>query len=198
MLFHQGDSINSEYKQRFKEQIEVPKAYNGGVLFVNSPRATAREIKLLVLDEENADGMEKAQTSVRGKYLATAFLLSSDSRWYRELILSLKNDYVRQQRNYPKTLTDMYRLMVAFETTRVTPVDSERNKGLNFGNVVADSKDIGIGYTGGGGGAGRKLECWNCGGEHLKRNCLKHAEDKSERENAKRRGRQVVYPASQR
>ena len=41
--------------------------------------------------------------------------------------------------NYPRTLTDMYGLMVALDPTRETPVARGRNKGLNSGNVVADS-----------------------------------------------------------
>ena len=52
MLFCQGDYRNSEYKQRFKEQIEVLEAYNGGVLFGNRPGATAREIATLGLNAE--------------------------------------------------------------------------------------------------------------------------------------------------
>ena len=39
MLFRKGDYINSEYKQQFKEQIEVLEAYNGG-----SYSGTAREL----------------------------------------------------------------------------------------------------------------------------------------------------------
>ena len=39
-LFRKGDYSNSEYKQRFKEQIEVWEAYNGGVLFGKIPGAT--------------------------------------------------------------------------------------------------------------------------------------------------------------
>ena len=58
--------------------------------------------------------MEKSQISVRGKYLATAFLLILDQR--------LKNNYAKKHRNYPRTLTDMYGLMVTFEPTRETPV----------------------------------------------------------------------------
>ena len=85
-----------EYKQRFKEQIEVLEAYNGGVLFGNSSGETARKIKLLGLDVESVDEVEKAQTSARGEYLATAFLISSDRRRYGELILSLENDYAMQ------------------------------------------------------------------------------------------------------
>ena len=122
------------------------------------------EITLLGLNAEIANDVEKLQMLVRGKYLATAFLLSSDRCCYGELILSLKNDYAKQQRNYPKTLSDMYRWMVAFEPTRATPVARGRNEGLNFGNVVADSEGTGNGDTSGGIGTGRKLECWHFGG----------------------------------
>ena len=52
----------------------------------------------------------------------------------------LKNNYTKLQRNYPRTPTNMYGLMVAFEAMRVTPVTGGRNEGLNFGNVVADSR----------------------------------------------------------
>ena len=54
---------------------------------------------------------------------------------------------------------------MGFEPKRATPVARGRNKGLNFGKVVADSEDPGTGDTGGGyGGAGRKLKFWNCRG----------------------------------
>ena len=87
-------------------------AYNGGVLFGNSPGDTAREIKILGLNAETKGGVDKAQIFERRKYLSTMFLLSSDRRLYGELILSLKNYYYKQQRNYLRTLTDMYGLMV--------------------------------------------------------------------------------------
>ena len=47
--------------------------------------------------EGHAADVEKAQTSAMRKYLATAFLLSSDRRQYVELVLSLNNDYAKQQ-----------------------------------------------------------------------------------------------------
>ena len=62
--------------------------------------------------------------------------------------------------------------------TRATTVAGGRNEGLNFGNVVADSEGTGNRDPGGGGVKGRKLECWHCEGEHLKRNCPKCAEEK--------------------
>ena len=82
----------------------------------------------------------------------------------------MKNDYTKQQRNYPRKLTDMYELMVTFDPTRATAVTGGRNEGLNFGNVVANSKVTGDGYHDGGSGMGKKLKLWHCGGKHLKRN----------------------------
>ena len=67
MLFRQGYYINLEYKQRFKEQIEVLEAYNGADLFGNSLGATEREIAMLGLDEEIGADVEKGQTPARGK-----------------------------------------------------------------------------------------------------------------------------------
>ena len=107
-------------------------AYNGGVLFGNIPGATAREIAMLGLDAETKGDVEKAQVLARGKYLVTAFMLSSDRRRYGELILSLKNDYEKQQKNYPKNLTEMYRLMVVFDPTRPTPVSGGAERRCEF------------------------------------------------------------------
>ena len=73
-----GDYSNSEYKQRFKEQIEVLEAYDGGVLFGNIPGDTARDIAMLELNADTEGDADKAQVSARGKYLATTFLLSLD------------------------------------------------------------------------------------------------------------------------
>ena len=80
-------------------------------------------------------------------------------RRYGELILSLKKYYAKQNRNDPRTLTNMYGLMVAFEPTREKTVAGGRNKGLNFRNVAADSKNTGDGDHGGGGDMGRNIEC---------------------------------------
>ena len=137
---------------------------------------------------ETKGDMKKSHVLARGKYLATAFLLSLDRRRYGELILLLKNDYAEQQKNYPKTLTDTYGLMVAFEPTRPTPVSGGQNKGMNFGSVAVETGTGGDGYHGGGGGMGRMIECWSCGGDHMKRDCPKRAEDK---ENKKKDGENV-------
>ena len=90
----------------------------------------------------------------------------------------LKNEYTKQQKNYPKNFTDMYGLMVAFKPTRATPVSGGRNKGINVRNVAVESGIAGERDNGSGGGTGRNLECWRCGGEHTKRVCPKRAEEK--------------------
>ena len=53
----------------------------------------------------------------------------------------------------------MYELMVAFDPTRAAPVSGGRNKDLNFGTVVVDSKTTGDDNLGGSGSIGRNLEC---------------------------------------
>ena len=165
------------------------KAYNGGKLSGNSPRATALEIKLLELDANSKDNVKKARTLVRVKYLATSFLLSSDRRRYGYLILDFKKHYANQQRNYLNTLTDMYSLMVAFETTRLAVATRGHNEGLNFGNVATYTRAGGArDVDRGGNGSGIKIESWNCGGNHLKRNFPKLDEDRK-----KRKIRRVVH-----
>ena len=49
---------------------------------------------------------------------------------------------------------------MAFEDMRATPVAGGHNKGLNFGDMVADSEITGDGYCGGGGGTSRN---WSTG-----------------------------------
>ena len=134
-------------------------SYNSGVLFGNSPEAAARELALMGINAETVGNKEKAQKLTRGEYLATALLFILDRRRYGELILSFKNNYTKQQRNYPRTLTKMYGLIVAFEPTRATLVTRGRNKGLNFDNVVVDSEGTRGGDHDGGSIRRRKLEC---------------------------------------
>ena len=75
--------------------------------------------------------------------------------------------------------------MVAFKPTRSTPVSGGRNKGINFGNVAVKPGTMGERDHGGGGSTVRKIECWCCGGDNMKIDCLKRAEDK---ENKKKDG----------
>ena len=79
----------------------------------------------------------------------------------------------------------MYRLMVAFEPTRDTAVSGGRNEGMNFGNVAAKPRTGGDRDHGGGGATARNIECWRCGGDLMKRDCPKRAEEK---ENKKKDG----------
>ena len=95
----------------------------------------------------------------------------------------MKNEYAKQQRNYPRNLTNMYGLMVAFDPERVTPVAGGCNDGLHFGNEVANSEGTWNGDHGGCGGTWRKLDCWHFGGGHLKSKCPNHAEEKEKTKN---------------
>ena len=85
---------------------------------------------------------------------------------------------MKQQKKYPKTLTDMYSLMVAFDPTRATPVSGGRSEGLNLWNLAVESKTTGNREHDSGSGIGRNIECWRCGREHMKRECPKRAKEK--------------------
>ena len=49
---------------------------------------------------------------------------------------------------------------------------------MNIGNVDVESETTGDRENSSGDGIGRKLECWSCGGEHMKRDCPKCSEEK--------------------
>ena len=72
----------------------------------------------------------------------------------------------------------MYRMVVVFNPTMPTPVSGGRNEVMNLGNVAVEYGTGGDRDHGGDGGTGRKIECWRCGGDHMKRDCLKRTEYK--------------------
>ena len=68
----------------------------------------------------------------------------------------------------------MYGMMLEFDPMMVAVVTRGHKEGINFGSVDTDSEARGTKYASSGGdGVGRKRECWNYGGENLKRNCPK-------------------------
>ena len=55
----------------------------------------------------------------------------------------------------------MYRVMVASNPMKATSLARDNNKGLDFGNVVANSKGTWDGDKDSSRDMGRKLECWH-------------------------------------
>ena len=111
--------------------MEAIETYNGGLPFRNITGAMEREVKVLSLDTENIKDIKKRRASAQGKQLAVAFLISLYWRRYRELIIARQNDHTTKK-NYPKTMTEIYALMVALKPTRVAPVARGFNDGINF------------------------------------------------------------------
>ena len=71
--------------------------------------------------------------------------------------------------------------MVAFDPTRATEVSGGQNKGMNFGNVATKPINGGDRYHDGGSATARNIECWRCGGDHMKSDFPKRAEEKEKR-----------------
>ena len=75
----------------------------------------------------------------------------------------------------------MYRLMVAFEPMKATPVDRGRNKGLNLGNMFSESKGTGYSnksrWLSHGEKTGVLSLCWGA----PEKNCPKRIEEKEKK-----------------
>ena len=71
---------------------------------------------------------------------------------------------------------------------------------MNSGNEAVESGTGGDGDHGGGGGTVINIECWRCGGDHMKRGCPKLAEDmknkKKDREDVKNKRVEVTGGAA--
>ena len=112
---HNELSINEFYKQ-FIAWTEVIDGYNGGEeKFGSSTGGTARELRILALDANSANDIATAKEVVREKYLTIAFLLVSDLKRYGKLLLDLRNDFAKGQKNYPTTMRAEKSLMISYD-----------------------------------------------------------------------------------
>ena len=74
-----------------------------------------RQIMNLNLEPGSSD-YKKAAYIAREKFFAMAFLMSSDPRRYKNLLVELDNDHSKGTGNYPNTLTASYSLLVNYRS----------------------------------------------------------------------------------
>jgi hypothetical protein len=84
-----------------------------------------------------------AEAYTRNKYLAYAFLAGACRHWYGKLIKDLENDYTMAIDKYPKTLTEVYNLLVYWkqDPRNLMRVLGTSIDGVAFANV--GDKDTG-------------------------------------------------------
>ena len=128
-------TVASHY-ETFRNMVEIINQSGGSL---GSDEATkkiiAKEEKLQwdSLTHEQATSIESAANE---RYLATAFLLSSDRIWFAGLITSLQNDYSKGINNYPKTLTDAVGIMSDYKRDPNTlPQKMDGSDGMNYTNI---------------------------------------------------------------
>ena len=57
------------------------------------------------------DKTKMIETTARKIYLACAFVINSDLRWYGRLIEELENDYTKGNDNYPRNMVKAYQFL---------------------------------------------------------------------------------------
>ena len=121
----------AEYMANFKDLVDAIIYYGGSLgedpILVRSelvklgydmdsydklPNSTRK--KLNINYEPGSDEYKEATSIARDKFFAMAFLMSSDPRRYKNLIVELDNDHSKGTDNYPVTLTAAYSLLVNY------------------------------------------------------------------------------------
>ena len=72
----------------------------------------ATAIPTVARDTAAPQTLKAAQKYVREQYLACAFLLGSDRKWYGKLLENLENECTQKTDKWPKTITDAYSLLL--------------------------------------------------------------------------------------
>ncbi|MHA7927606.1 MAG: reverse transcriptase domain-containing protein, partial [Marinobacter sp.] len=119
-LLRQDGSTNQDYLERFQNAKEVIEHCGGSV---GEEPKVLQEVRaeMGVTDTSSAAQKEKALEACRERCMAVSFLLGSDRRRYHQLIVDLENDFTRGQKNYPKTITDAYNLLVNWRNPNYVP-----------------------------------------------------------------------------
>jgi hypothetical protein len=132
--YRQGPKeTEAEYMANFKDLLDAI-IYYGGSLGEDPVLVRAELVKLgydmdsydtmndtirakLQLDFEPGSAPYVAAAKVaQEKFVAVSFLMSSDPRRYKQLLIELENDHSKGTGNYPTTLTAAYSLLVNYRT----------------------------------------------------------------------------------
>jgi hypothetical protein len=154
--YRQGPKeIEAEYMANFKDLLDAI-IYYGGSLGEDPVLVRAKLVKLdydmdsynnmndsicakLKLDFEPGSAPYVAAAKiVQEKFFAVSFLMSSDPRRYKQLLIELENDHSKGTGNYPTTLTAAYSLIVNYRTQSF----QQNNKSQQNSPSDGDKSDV--------------------------------------------------------
>ena len=114
-LLSQGHNTVGEYYEQFKNQTDVLSHIGAGIgddegIMKQVLRSQGININDATDEQEEAAELEGIQW-----YLALAFLMGSNRNRYGRLLEKLENDFTAGNDNYPKTLTDAYKMLLEWK-----------------------------------------------------------------------------------
>jgi Reverse transcriptase (RNA-dependent DNA polymerase)/Zinc knuckle len=159
-VFYQDRTSSVQtYLEKFRNMVGVIEHCGGGVIADSLVAETLTADDIANLTAERHKDIVNA---TKEKYLACAFLLSSDRTRYGKLIEDLENNYIQGVDKYPKTLNDAYSLLLYW-----------KQDPRNYNKGVGSDSD-GVAFLQNTEKEKKEITCYSCGEKgHIAPNCPK-------------------------
>jgi hypothetical protein len=116
-LLHQDqNTTNAQYLEKFQTNVAIVDQFGGNI--DRNTGAVRAELELAGFTDQTTAGNEDklaATQRAKDKYLAVAFLCSSDKARYTTLLEDLGNAYLYGTNSYPVNVTSAYNLLVHYK-----------------------------------------------------------------------------------
>jgi hypothetical protein len=193
--YRQGPKeTEAEYMANFKDLLDAIIYYGGSL--GEDPVLIRSELVKLGYDMDSYDNMNAtvraklnldfepgsspyiaAAKIAQEKFFAVSFLMSSDPRRYKQLLIELENDHSKGTGNYPTTLTAAYSLLVNYRTQSFQQNSRNQQNSTSDGDK-SDASDDDVSFL----NNGFVPTCHHCGKKgHIAPKCpLKTAQNSSQ------------------
>ena len=130
IITHRQESHVSahDYYESFLNKIEVY-VFSGGS---TEPSPGALEYAIELLGWNANEITESKKAIARDMEWANMFLLNADQGQYGELLITLQNDYLNGQNNYPRTLVEAYNRILYWKSPKLRFTIRTANNGVTF------------------------------------------------------------------
>ena len=143
----QGEHMTCQaYLEQFNNNKDIVEHCRGTI--GAHPGLIAEQLTEMGTDWDNVDEAQLVTTTNETKeaYMVVAFLMNSDRRRFRNLLMELENNYLKGSDKYPRTMTSTYNLLVNWKQD---PQNMASTAGTSSGRVaftnVGDNDEHGYG-----------------------------------------------------
>ena len=162
------EESNQTYLQRYNNAVTALET--NGITVLASEVIAKQEHK--DYDSKGTEEQEELKEEAAQRFFAYGYLKGMDKARYGSIKEELHNEYLKGQKNYPKTITDAYQLQQNYWIKKRPSKDQHAGSATNFMNRNARTKD------------NKDIECWTCGEKgHISPNCPNKNKDKNNDKN---------------